>query len=283
MMDQELNKPPLDPGTYQSIELEQYELHKRHMAALRELQVLALTGESTRPKDPQRLEQGIATYAQSLFDAEANRYPTGGRHFVQWLEGLAGRVEEMMGRRIWEMDTTSVAKLTYHATREEIDAMMRSALVARVDALLAARRAPVPVSRTPELPPGPPPIAFAESVFMASYNGVHPLQMARTASTAEAPQLSLAAAVGGLASQPFPAAPRVIPVGEQIRSLRTDSRFTIDELAKKVGIASRTVQRHESGEVQEIRLRHVRDYEKVFSATLKRPIRLQNVCKTSHS
>ena len=70
-------------------------------------------------------------------------------------------------------------------------------------------------------------------------------------------------------------------VGDQIRALRLDSRYTIEELAKKVGIASRTVQRHESGEVREIRLRHIRDYEKVFSSTLKRPVRLENVGKTS--
>ena len=68
-------------------------------------------------------------------------------------------------------------------------------------------------------------------------------------------------------------------MGAQIRSLRLDSRFTIEELAKKVGIASRTVQRHESGEVEEIRLRHVRGYERVFSSALKRPVRLENVTK----
>jgi DNA-binding XRE family transcriptional regulator len=63
-------------------------------------------------------------------------------------------------------------------------------------------------------------------------------------------------------------------VAQQIRHLRRECRLTVFELAKLVGIAARTVQRHEAGEVDEIRLRHVRQYERVFSETLERRVRL---------
>jgi DNA-binding XRE family transcriptional regulator len=70
-------------------------------------------------------------------------------------------------------------------------------------------------------------------------------------------------------------------MAHQIRTLRRESRLTIEELAAEVGIAARTVQRHESGEVQEIRLRHIRDYERVFSSLLKHPVRLENAVAAS--
>jgi DNA-binding XRE family transcriptional regulator len=68
---------------------------------------------------------------------------------------------------------------------------------------------------------------------------------------------------------PSPAPP---DIGGQIRSLRTEARLTIAELAEKIDITPRNLHRHESGATKRIRPAHLRKYESVFSELLKRRI-----------
>ena len=245
-------RPQLDAGVYQSIELENYEIHKRCLASLKELQVLPArdTGAAIWPQDPGRLSAVIGEYARALFDAEAKHYPQN-ENRNRWLRELAGRIEAMMARRIWDQDLVSAAKLTYHASREEIDGLMHAALHSYVDALIA----PPPI-------PFPAPVAVESLANLAAAAGVSAPPVSRISSHRE----TLAPVT----------APDPSFVAMQIRSLRREARLTVEELADKVGVASRTVQRHEAGEVGEIRLRHLRQYERVFGSLLKRPIRIED-------
>lgn len=268
------SKPPLDPSTYQTIELDQYDIHKRSLMALRGFQVLEREGEKRRPKEPARLGESIAAYARALFEAEAKRYPDDVNKRY-WLATLATRVEAMMARRIWEMDTVSVPKITFHATREEIDATMREALQSLV---IEFAPAPVPAPGPEELPrkgaESDPGLRLAAASPGGTVLGSYALQ--RAEAVPYSPFISVPYPRPVLPS-PEPLAPAPASMGNQIRTLRRESRLTIDELAAKVGIAARSVQRHEAGEVLDIRLRHLRTYEKVFSNMLKRPVRIGNV------
>jgi DNA-binding XRE family transcriptional regulator len=231
-MDQIL-PPPLGAAIYGTIEVEQYEIHKRHLALLREMQVLEGGGpwEVLPPRNPGRLREILSAYAEALFHAEAKQYPQS-PHTDSWLRALGQKIEAMLERRVLEQELISVPKLTYHTSKDQLSAMIREA----VQSELERRVGPTQV--------GP---------------------------TSVSPSLVTPARIPP-ASARMPA-PRS-PVGTQIRTLRRESRLTIAELAEQVGIAARTVQRHESGEVHDIRLRHVRVYERLFSETLQRPVRL---------
>ena len=60
-------------------------------------------------------------------------------------------------------------------------------------------------------------------------------------------------------------------VGEQIDSLRAECRYTVEELAEKLGIQPRSVYRHLSGEAIP-RKPHLGAYERVFSERLGRKV-----------
>jgi DNA-binding XRE family transcriptional regulator len=248
-------RPQLGAGVFQSIELEHYEIHKRHLAALKELQVLPASenGEAIWPRDPGRLSRLIGEYGRALFDAEAKRYPQHEKRNA-WLRNLAERTEALMSKRIWDQDLVSAAKLTYHASREEIDALIRSALESYTEKQIA-----------------PPPVPFALSAPVESLT-----QLAAAAGFAARPNAPSLAPRTYSRHEP----PNSQHVAMQIRRLRREARLTVEELAGKVGIASRTVQRHEAGEVAEIRLRHLRQYERVFGALLKRPVRIEEFVET---
>lgn len=260
-MDDEAARPQLDTGVYQSIELEQYEIHKRYLASLKELQVLPASdaGEAIWPRDPGRVSRMIEQYGKALFDAEAKRYPQSDNRNA-WLRSLAERIETMMSRRIWDQDTVSAAKLTYHGSREEIDALTRNALQTYVDEQIA-----------------PPPLPPAPQFEVVDTTALRSLAVAAGHSSFSARQTPGNGSNGQSAKL---RSPDVIEenkrVARQIRGLRREARLTVEELAGRVGIASRSVQRHESGEVTDIRLRHVRAYERVFTSLLKRPVRIDN-------
>lgn len=60
-------------------------------------------------------------------------------------------------------------------------------------------------------------------------------------------------------------------IGSQIRRLREECRWTIEELAEAIGIDERTVRRHESAEAKP-QPRVLGSYERVFSKKLERKI-----------
>jgi len=60
-------------------------------------------------------------------------------------------------------------------------------------------------------------------------------------------------------------------IGEQIRDLRTESRWTAEELAEATGIDERTVRRHENGDTEPY-ARTLLKYEHAFSKRLKRQV-----------
>lgn len=272
MTEEDSARPQLEPGAYQSIELEQYEIHKRYLALLKELQVLPAsgTGAAIWPRNPGRLSQVIDSYARALFDAEAKRYPQDGQRNL-WLRCLAGRIEAMMSRRIWDQDVVSAAKLTYHASREDIDGLIRKALEVYVDEQIGPPPLPVPLSTDPNTAPA---LAFMAGTATEFSTAVESVSNGHGSNggSGKAVQSRNHAAENTRTEN--------TQVARQIRSLRREARLTVDELAGKVGIASRSVQRHEAGEVADIRLRHVRRYEKVFSGLLKRSVRIDNFAPT---
>jgi DNA-binding XRE family transcriptional regulator len=62
-------------------------------------------------------------------------------------------------------------------------------------------------------------------------------------------------------------------VSKQIDDLREECRLTVEELAEAVGLSARSVYRHLSGDANP-RKRHLNAYERIFSARLKRDVRL---------
>lgn len=68
-----------------------------------------------------------------------------------------------------------------------------------------------------------------------------------------------------------PTKPKTETIGEQINRLREECRLTVEELAERIGIEPRSVQRHEAGTSTPY-ARHLRTYEKEFSKLLNRQI-----------
>jgi hypothetical protein len=73
---------------------------------------------------------------------------------------------------------------------------------------------------------------------------------------------------------PEQAVPSKAALGSQIRALREECRMTLEELADAVRVSARNVRRHEDGTTKHLRPGNLKEYEKVFTARLKRPIRL---------
>jgi len=69
---------------------------------------------------------------------------------------------------------------------------------------------------------------------------------------------------------PHPSAPRAETIAAQIQRLREECRLTTEELAEKIGIEARSVQRHLAGTIPYDR--HLRAYESLFSKLLNRKI-----------
>jgi hypothetical protein len=67
-----------------------------------------------------------------------------------------------------------------------------------------------------------------------------------------------------------------VTIERQLEALRSECRWTVEELAEGMTISLRSVQRHLSGEAVP-RKRHIAEYEKRFSAKLNRDVRLTNV------
>jgi DNA-binding XRE family transcriptional regulator len=71
------------------------------------------------------------------------------------------------------------------------------------------------------------------------------------------------------------AIPQVVPkpetVGAQVRHLREECHLTVEELAPKVGLEPRSVQRHEADKAVPY-ARHIRAYEREFSKLLNRRV-----------
>jgi|ERR1035438_123673 DNA-binding transcriptional regulator YiaG len=68
-----------------------------------------------------------------------------------------------------------------------------------------------------------------------------------------------------------PTEPKKETIGEQIKYLRDECRLTIEDLAPKLGIEPRSIQRHEANQSKP-HARHLAAYERVFSKLLKRQI-----------
>lgn len=66
------------------------------------------------------------------------------------------------------------------------------------------------------------------------------------------------------------------PLSAQIGALRRECRLTVEELAEKIRVDRRTVQRHEAG-VSIPHLRHLAAYERVFGNILKRRVSLKEM------
>lgn len=60
-------------------------------------------------------------------------------------------------------------------------------------------------------------------------------------------------------------------IATQIEALRAEARLTIEDLAHKVEVDPRSVQRHLAGHSQPYK-RHLRAYERVFSKLLNRSV-----------
>ena len=65
-------------------------------------------------------------------------------------------------------------------------------------------------------------------------------------------------------------------VGDQIRRLREECRWTLPELAEEVNLDERTISRHESGESKPY-ARNISKYERVFSKRLSRKVLIDNL------
>jgi DNA-binding XRE family transcriptional regulator len=79
-------------------------------------------------------------------------------------------------------------------------------------------------------------------------------------------------------SEVAPLVPEAKPetIGAQIKRLRHECKWTIQELADVIDIDERTIRRHEADDVQPYD-RTVRAYERVFSNELKRKILIGNM------
>jgi hypothetical protein len=139
------DRAPLGADIYESIEIQQYAIHKAYWPRLQEMQEISASvrqrffprdSSPLPPKRPFQLGQVLAAYACELFDAEARCYPAHPQ-ITLWFSNLTARVEELVMSRIVEMDKISVtATLAYHATKSEMQIMIREALKERVKALL---------------------------------------------------------------------------------------------------------------------------------------------------
>ena len=53
-------------------------------------------------------------------------------------------------------------------------------------------------------------------------------------------------------------------IGDRIKNRRKDLKFTLQEIADMVGVASSTIQRYESGKISQLKLPVLRIYSKSY-------------------
>jgi DNA-binding transcriptional ArsR family regulator len=63
-------------------------------------------------------------------------------------------------------------------------------------------------------------------------------------------------------------------ISDQLEAVRNEAHLTVEQIAEKMGLAVRSVSRHLSGKA-EPRPNNLRQYEKMFSHELRKPIRLR--------
>jgi lambda repressor-like predicted transcriptional regulator len=133
---EELDRPSFSAEVCESIEDEQYKVHKLYWDILDRLGVtIHLHSIPRPPKQPLRLHRILGEYACALFDIEAARYPDSPR-VSQWLEALARRIEAIVLEKLAELAMSSglaFSTLEYHLTKHEMLAAIRAALAKRIE------------------------------------------------------------------------------------------------------------------------------------------------------
>src|SRR5690348_13620074 len=116
----EPDRPPLGAELYESIEREQYKIHKHYWGMLHPLTVpFHLASGPRPPRQPIHLRRILGDYACGLFDIEAAKYPNDKR-LSQWFAALALRIETIIFGKLSEITrSTGLAlhTLDYHATK----------------------------------------------------------------------------------------------------------------------------------------------------------------------
>jgi hypothetical protein len=136
----ERDSPPLGAELYESIEREQYKIHKHYWDILHPLAVpLHFASGPRPPKQPIHVRRILGDYARELFDIEAATYPDDKR-LSQWFAALALRIETIIFGKLSEITrSTGLAfhSLDYHATKDEMRAAIRAALAKHIEKYLS--------------------------------------------------------------------------------------------------------------------------------------------------
>jgi hypothetical protein len=122
------DKPNLNPFVFEQIEVALHDVDKRWWKELRKFQVptavmgMFLGEDGPRPpKRPLQLTIDLASYAQSLFYAEASKYPQNDPRFRHWAMKLAERLETRVMRIVKEIDASyPLMNLDYQGLTEEL-------------------------------------------------------------------------------------------------------------------------------------------------------------------
>src|SRR5271157_4224257 len=156
----EARKPSLTEDIREDIARAQHEVDKRYWVVLQPLLIspwhelqAAIKALPLPPRQPIRVCELLASYACSLFAAEASEYPSDSPDLEGSVRSLAKEIEDKMLRVA--RGQIFVGGLTYHATEERIVVAVRAALE-RCIAMNATKKLPAQIS-TPEAPEPPKP------------------------------------------------------------------------------------------------------------------------------
>lgn len=198
------------------------------------------------PKQSAKIYLIIAGYSQKLFKDESYMYPhyPPNPNFPHWLNNLAQRVVEHVLRVVGEIGESDAEKsFAYHELKES--GMRRAIFDAMTE--YASYRYQVKLSETILFPnPSHKPIRQAENAL-------------EVAKVLKAP------------SEPNPVVSDSLKV--ELKKLLVEARWRADDIAEKIGIGTRNVYRHLSGETKPS-LSNIDNYEKALSKKLNRIIKL---------
>ena len=128
------DKPPLGAEVYESIATDQYGIDKKYWEQLSgllcdsELMQSMMGRGPASPRQPIRLCRVLSEYACDSFDAEAKYYPDDDPRLDGWFKDLALRIATQTICSSLLIGKGRGGRLTYHATREQMDAAIRESL-----------------------------------------------------------------------------------------------------------------------------------------------------------
>jgi len=262
-------RPPLDPRTFDLIELTWDQIDKTQWSFLEEKQVAPPSDPliSLPPsKVPNLLLNTFQVYAGNLFKAEADQYAQfkNDRNYATWLVNLVERVIARVFRTIEIIERANTPRtMAYHGlTDDKIRAGLSMFLLRVANEYSWQSNVPSPDETPPPPPAGEKQLGAKERAFYAKA-GI---------------DLDSASPSRGWPTM-RPKNPKELPlsenfIGEQIRQFREECRLTNEDIADALGIDRRSVVRHISGDNKPSK-RHIAAYEKVFSDKTGRTVRLK--------